>query len=363
MMPAQICTAAKLAAAAALMLTTLVARPSGSFAAEVCFTPQSLRYAAGNELVNKGVRGAYVPLPHTELAPAAASFRPVRGNIRRVNLPPGAPKLIALTFDLCEQPFEVAGYQGTVVDFLRDNGIKATFFAGGKWMLTHSTRAQQLMSDDLFDVGNHTWGHRNLRIVSDQQLQDEIRGAQSAYEMVRTRLAKDQCLARDGKTFRDASPARMSLFRFPFGACNAKALDAVSANGLRAIQWDISSGDPDRRLTAVPMAKYVIGRAKPGSIILFHANGRGWATPEALPEIVAGLKQRGFQFVTVSELLRYPGARWEVTENCYDSRPGDTDHYDTFARDLEVGYQRFNARYEHAEKKPDASNPFDGQNR
>ena len=78
----------------------------------------------------------------------------------------GPRKLIALTFDLCEQPGEIAGYDGAIFDYLRANGIKATFFAGGKWMRSHAERAQQLMSDPLFEMGNHSEAHRNLKLLS-----------------------------------------------------------------------------------------------------------------------------------------------------------------------------------------------------
>ena len=64
----------------------------------------------------------------------------------RVKLPAGQ-KLVALTFDLCEQPSEISGYQGGMVDFLRQNQVKATFFMGGKWMLSHRDRAQQHQPD------------------------------------------------------------------------------------------------------------------------------------------------------------------------------------------------------------------------
>ena len=98
-------------------------------------------------------------------------------------------KLVALTFDLCEQPSEIAGYQGGIVDFLRQNHIKATFFFGGKWMLSHRERTQQLMTDSQFEVANHTWTHRNLRNLTGSTLTDEIRNAQTAYEQVREELA------------------------------------------------------------------------------------------------------------------------------------------------------------------------------
>jgi len=170
-------------------------------------------------------------------------------------------------------------------------------------------------------------------------------GAQVAYESVRERLVKRQCLARDGRSVNKTTAPRLTLFRFPFGACNDKALEAVAENGLIPVQWDVSSADPDKRQTAAAMAEAVLRKVRSGSIVLFHANGRGWHTSEALPEIVSELKRAQFKFVTVSELLRFPGAQWDVSRTCYDARPGDADRYDGLARALEAQYQRFYARF------------------
>src|SRR5262245_45005515 len=94
-------------------------------ATPACWAPGDLAHRNGDERVQKGVKHALITAPKRALA----EFTPVpqRGAVRRVSLPPGK-KLVALTFDLCEQRFEVAGYQGGIVDILRRNGIKATFF-------------------------------------------------------------------------------------------------------------------------------------------------------------------------------------------------------------------------------------------
>jgi peptidoglycan/xylan/chitin deacetylase (PgdA/CDA1 family) len=64
-------------------------------------------------------------------------------------------RLLALTFDPCETSGEVAGYDGAIIDYLRAHRVKATFFAGGRWMASHSERTQRLLSDPLFEVGTH----------------------------------------------------------------------------------------------------------------------------------------------------------------------------------------------------------------
>ena len=175
-----------------------------------------------------------------------AAFSPIAGalsgSIRSVHINDGR-KLVALTFDLCEFRGEIAGYDGAIIDTLRRDKVKATFFAGGKWLLDHEPRAEQLMSDPLFEIGNHNWSHANMRRLDGAGTLGEIRNAQAAYEQVRADFSKNQCVKGQEKTFSHI-PARFGLYRFPYGACTAEALQAVAEQGLLAIQWDIAMADP-----------------------------------------------------------------------------------------------------------------------
>jgi peptidoglycan/xylan/chitin deacetylase (PgdA/CDA1 family) len=72
---------------------------------------------------------------------------------------------------------------------------------------------------------------------------------------------------------------------------------------LRAIQWDVVTGDPDPNITAEMILETVKARVSNGSIIIMHVNGRGWHTAEALPEVIDWLRSQGYELVTVSELL------------------------------------------------------------
>lgn len=309
---------------------TAAARP-----APLCWTPAALAYHAGEERVQRGVPAAIASPPKR----VPAEFSPVtgmpRGVIRRVKLPPGQ-KLVALTFDLCETRYEVAGYQGGIVDYLRENNVKATFFAGGKWLLTHRERAEQLMSDPLFEVANHGWEHQNLRRLTGTALKAEIENAQLAYEDVRAELEAKQCIARDAVTLAAAqAPKRMNYLRFPYGACNPASLEAVAQEGLVAIQWDVAAGDPAPGESAAQMARVVLASVQPGSIVIFHANGRGWHTDAALPRIVSELKAQGYEFVTIPELLA--AGESEVVSTCFNLRPGDTNIYDFLLGGAEHG--------------------------
>lgn len=290
----------------------------------ICWAPDALISKPAEKAIFKGDHRFDAPPSHTEVAPSSPIPAGLRGAIRSVKIT-GPRKLIALTLDLCEQPGEVAGYDGAIIDYLRANGVKATFFAGGKWMRSHAERAQQLMSDPLFEIGSHSEAHRNLRLLSGAKLEDEILGPERAFENLRANLAGRQC-TRDGTRSATSVPPRMGLFRFPYGACNPESLAAVNDHGFLAVQWDHSTGDPAPAQSAKAIAAAMLHNIKPGSIIIAHANGRGYHTGEALPLAIPALRAKGFEFVTVSELLA--AGTPEIVQSCYDSRPGDTDRYD-----------------------------------
>lgn len=312
--------------AVGLLSTSLAAAAeAGTPGSPRCWKQEELRARPGEQKPVRGVRTFDKPEPPADLV----GFDPVpaelRGAIRRVKLTDPSRKLIALTFDLCEQPGEIAGYDGTIVDYLREHNIKATFFAGGKWLRSHEERARQIMSDPLFEIGNHSEAHRNLRLLKGAALEEEVTAPQRAYEAIRTRFAISQCVREAPQTLASV-PVRLRLFRFPYGACNAAALDAVAGAGLLAIQWDVSTGDPSASQSAKAIAAAMLREVKPGSIVIGHANGRGVHMADALPLALPKLREKGFEFVTVSELLA--AGTPEIASTCYNARPGDTDRYD-----------------------------------
>lgn len=301
-------------------------------APQACWVAADLAARDGEDTIVK--ERIEPPLPQPASVDAAPAEPRALGSVRSVRLPPGK-KLIALTFDLCEGVNEVAGYQGKIVDILRDHGVKATFFMSGKWMMTHKARAQQLISDARFEVGNHTWEHRNLRLLSSPDATDEIRKADQAYDELRHDLEARKCAVPGRQGMADEiAPKSMSLFRFPYGACDSKSLATVGRQGLVPIQWDVSSDDPDWKERPDAMTKKVLDNVHPGSIVLFHANGRGWYTDDALPDIISSLRKQGYDFVTVTELLK--AGEPVISSSCYDQTVGDTDQYDELARQIEA---------------------------
>jgi peptidoglycan/xylan/chitin deacetylase (PgdA/CDA1 family) len=191
--------------------------------------------------------------------------------------------------------------------------VKATFFAGGKWLRSHPAQAEQLLAEPLFEIGNHGWRHANLRLVSARTLSEEVGLAQATLDALRLPQAGQH-------------PAGPALFRFPYGTCSPMALGYVNAQGLAAIQWDVVTGDPDRNVGAAAIARTVLGDVHPGAIVVAHANGRGWHTAAALPLFIPQLRARGYRFVTVSELLAL--GEPVTADSCYERTPGDNRRYD-----------------------------------
>ncbi|MEX0746165.1 MAG: polysaccharide deacetylase family protein [Phycisphaeraceae bacterium] len=286
---------------------------------ELCWTPEALTHA--EKELKPGRSGARFDLAALkEAAPDAATPVPpeLRGSIRSVELPPGE-KLIALTFDLCESG-GTAGYDGRIADLLRAQGVKATFFASGKWLETHPERAQQLIADPNFEIGAHGLRHLDLSRVSSQAVNEEITLPEAAYARARNALLARQC-ASDAAPALSPPPERMTLMRFPYGRCNANSLAAAAEAGQLAIQWDVVSGDPDPRTSAKTIANTILTRAHPGAIVVAHANGRGRNTAAALALALPKLKEQGYSFVTVSELLA--AGKPVITAKCYLNNPRD----------------------------------------
>ncbi|QNT70298.1 polysaccharide deacetylase family protein [Defluviicoccus vanus] len=271
------------------------------------------------------------PADHTP--PDRASLRqplpplspPFTGSIRRVKTE-NDEKLVALTFDLCERADDVAGYEGGIVDILREGRVPATFYAGGKWLRSHAERALQLIADPLFEVGNHGWTHGNMRVLEGEAAEQQVVWTMAEYEILRERLAaRAEAKGVDAEEIARI-PLSTRTFRFPYGTCSEATLAMVGRLGLPAIQWDVISGDAVKGQSPETVRRSVLDQVKPGSIVVFHGNGRGSGTVAALPAIVRELAHRGYRFVNVSYLL---GAGQPVAYGeCYELRPGDNQRYD-----------------------------------
>jgi peptidoglycan/xylan/chitin deacetylase (PgdA/CDA1 family) len=240
------------------------------------------------------------PNPRTVLPPVPAQWQ---GSIRGVD-PLHGKKVVALTFDLCEAARGVSGYDAGIVNYLRAQRVKATFFAGGKWLHSHPEKAMQLMADPLFEIGNHSWNHPHFQHLSAKAMADQILRTQAQYEILWQELARRAQAQGVDPAAMEQIPRLPRAFRFPYGTCTAQALQLLARLGLVDIQWSIVTGDPDKHQYARRIAHIILSRIQPGAIIICHANGRGWWTSAALPLFIPKLRALGYEFVTISELLQ-----------------------------------------------------------
>ena len=135
----------------------------------------------------------------------------------------------------------------------------------------------------LFEIENHTWHHPHLRTLDDDHVRIELVTTQDELERLTGR--------------------RPRWFRPPFGEVDARIAGEAAAVGLGTINFDVASGDPAPGMTRTRLVHAVLANVRPGSIVVLHANHRRFATADALPEIIEGLRAKGFELVTVSRLV------------------------------------------------------------
>lgn len=196
--------------------------------------------------------------------------------------PPSCPG-IALTFDLCPVK-KSPGYDQALVDYLIQHQIPATFFMSGKWIAKHDAEVERLLGIEFFEIGTHGEVHAHLPMHNAEEQQKEIHAP--------VRLLSEHYAH------------KATLFRPPYGEYNDTTIDVVKLLGLRFIQWSIESGDPDPTLTADQILARIEKRAKPGSIVVLHANGKGKQTKAVIERLTSEiLPRKSLKPMTVSELL------------------------------------------------------------
>lgn len=186
-------------------------------------------------------------------------------------------KAIALTFD--DGPWPTTSTQ--ILDILKENNIKATFFWVGRYLQTYPEIGKQVAAAG-HAIGNHTWNHQYLKYNED--------GA--AREIDRT-----------SSLIEELTGIQTSMFRPPGGILNNGLAAYAQKKNYAVVMWSADSFDW-RTLTA-SLTDNVMRQAKSGGIVLMHDGGGNRArTVKALPDIIARLRKEGYIFVTVPELLQ-----------------------------------------------------------
>jgi peptidoglycan/xylan/chitin deacetylase (PgdA/CDA1 family) len=196
-------------------------------------------------------------------------------------------KRIALTFDACST-YHYGPYNPAVIAALEASGVPATLFVGGHWAEMHPDILESLAKNDLFEIGNHTYSHPHMRDLTPAQQRQELLWTQ---EIIYRRTG---VLPR--------------MFRPPYGEVDDIMVREVARAGLLTVEYDLPAGDADVHVSPARLTHWVVGQSTPGSIVIMHMNRPKNHTAEALPEIVAGLRAKGFTFCRMSDLLFSDGA-------------------------------------------------------
>ena len=203
------------------------------------------------------------------------------GHVSRGN---GCRRVVALTFDDGPNP----PYTEQVIDILRRNGTRATFFVEGQAAADHPD-AVKLLRDAGMAIGSHSYAH--------SEDLPAMQATDFRYDLGRAEAVLEGILGH-----------KLQLYRAPFGKTSATMLNELRNAGYTSIGWDVDSTDW-RETSPDEIAGRVLLEAHAGAIVLLHdgALGQGNSdrsgTVEALPAIVAGLRERGYELVTVPDIL------------------------------------------------------------
>ena len=187
-------------------------------------------------------------------------------------------KIVALTFDISwgnKTPMPV-------LEILKENDIQCTFFLSGPWVKQYPDIARQIKADG-HEIGSHGYRHINLSNLGKTEIKEEVMKAH--------------------RNIKEVTEVEANLIRTPNGDYNDQVIEAINEVKYQAIQWGTDSLDWMNPGVATIIER-VSQRAHPGDIILMHASDTCKQTPEALPTVIKNLKDQGYKFVLVSDLLK-----------------------------------------------------------
>jgi peptidoglycan-N-acetylglucosamine deacetylase len=192
---------------------------------------------------------------------------------------------VALTFD--DGPDLI--YTPKILDILKKNQVKATFFLVGENAQRYPQMVKRIIEEGHV-VANHSYNHPNFRKVSELQFHDQIQKTEKILQKLTGYSPK--------------------LIRPPYGNINEEQIKWTASQHFTVVNWNVDSLDW-RGLTADQVVSNVLADTSSGSIILQHSagkRGRLSGSVQALDVIIHKLKESRIRMVTVPELLDIPKA-------------------------------------------------------
>ena len=188
-------------------------------------------------------------------------------------------KVISLTFDV---NWAEKDNLESILKILDKYNVKGTFFIMGGWVNYNEENVNKLIAinERGHEIGNHSYKHPGFTKITFEKMKEELSKTDDIIEKY------------TGK--------KPELFRFPSGEYNKNCFEKVKGLGYICIQWDVDSVDW-KELGADVEYNRVMKKVKPGSILLFHNNAK--YTPENLDRIIKELKDQGYEFKPVGEMI------------------------------------------------------------
>jgi peptidoglycan-N-acetylglucosamine deacetylase len=187
----------------------------------------------------------------------------------------------------------IRGYTGKVLDILRKQQVKATFFVCGGMLKKAPALGRRIVAEG-HAIGNHTETHPHMELLGNPLARREIDNCSTAIETI--------------------TGVRTTLFRPPRGLWNAASFEDARREGYEVILWSLAFDRQAEKDSSV-LRDRVVRLAKPGDIILMHD---GSVDPRAdirrptvreLNAVITGLRRRGFRFATVPDLIQSQDSR------------------------------------------------------
>lgn len=216
---------------------------------------------------------------------------------------PRDKKRIALTFDAemtdgmkadLVSGRTKSSYNKRIIDILNQTQTKATLFLTGLWIEIYPDITKELSKNQLFELGSHSY--------TDSSFFGFCYGLKQIPNTI-----KIEDIGATEKLLREHAGIDNKLFRFPGGCYTPADVKLVNEVGDTVVHWDVSGSDGFNQ-NSQQIVDNILDKTQNGSIIILHMNGAPTApkTAEALPQIIAALKKKGYEFVKVSELLGLP---------------------------------------------------------
>lgn len=184
-------------------------------------------------------------------------------------------KVVSISFD-CAWGTD---YTDDILNALKISDVRATWFMVEFWTDKYGDYVKKIDAAG-HEIGTHSSTHSYMSKQNSEEIKLELTSS--------------------SKVIEDITGKKVELFRPPYGDYDDELIRTASELGYYSIQWDVDSLDW-KDLSATDIAMRVINGVKNGSIILMHNNGLH--TAEAVPIILETLKNRGYSFVPIGELI------------------------------------------------------------